>query len=345
MVKSNKAQSTTQIPGSSDVKSHHQENRKALVFKQEVDPDLLSHDYNQTRRPSLPYGIIINDNPAGILIPYDQLVKAEWKQIPPVEELTTVELTEAVSGLFLLEARMLILAFVPEYIRYKDIKENGEIAGTFVGLYDDYRQNFDKKIHDACSEHALIFLDPKNQPLHQVPIVVRFKNVALWSFKSAREEFYRHLERAFADYFNVDYSGKNDKWRSLGVLNIEFRAVKEGEGKNKSFCCKTHSITKPTESNLPKLYLGKPQQKKTIWSLHNSIAGFTEAGEAQLPALAAGTEPEVQVLPPENSRNKGKSKPPRKIAQVEAEPDAELKELDNFDVAAEVEVEVDAEAD
>ena len=306
----------------------------------EVDPELLTSSYNQTRRPSLPYGIIINDNPAGILIPSEQLIKAEWKLMPTEEELTTVELTEAVTGLFLSNARMLVLAFVPEYIRYKDIEENGELAGTFIGLYDEYRQALDKKTQEVCSEHALIFLNSKNQPLHKVPIVVRFKNVALWSFKSAREEFYRHLEKVFADYFEVDYSGKNDKWRSLGVLNIKFQAIKEGKGKNRSDCCKTVSISKPSLENLPKLFLGTPQHKKILWGLHQDIAGFIEAGESQLPALAKSGEPEVKVLPTVDSRgSKSKSKPPRRIKQVE-EPDAELDELDDFET-----VPVDAEVD
>ena len=39
----------------------------------EVDTDLLSDVYNQVRRPQLPYGIVVNDKPAGILIPIDQL--------------------------------------------------------------------------------------------------------------------------------------------------------------------------------------------------------------------------------------------------------------------------------
>jgi len=74
---------------------------------------------------------------------------------------------------------------------------------------------------------------------------VRFKKVALWSFKSAREEFYRALEKTFADYFNVPFSGKNDRWQSFGVLEAEFKAVKEGEGKNKHDCYKTVVYTKP----------------------------------------------------------------------------------------------------
>ena len=42
----------------------------------EIDPELFESKYNQTRKPSLPYGIIINDQPAGILIPTDQLIKS-----------------------------------------------------------------------------------------------------------------------------------------------------------------------------------------------------------------------------------------------------------------------------
>jgi len=131
------------------------------------------------------------------------------------------------------------------------------------------------------------------------------------------------------------------------VLNVEFRALKEGEGKNKSFCCKIHSITQPTDANFHKLFLGQKPQKKLIWGLHNSIAGFIEASDAQLPAIAAGAEPEVQALPESvtNRKGRGKLSPPRKIAQVEGGTDSELEELDEFSEAAEVEVEVDSEED
>ncbi|NJK69432.1 MAG: hypothetical protein HC941_25505 [Microcoleus sp. SU_5_3] len=345
MVRSNNAKAPTKTVQKFSENSNTQKNK--TVDSCEIDPELFNREYNQTRKPSLPYGIIINDNPAGILIPSDQLAKAEWYAMPNVEELTTVELTEKVTGLLLQKARMLVLAFVPEYIRYKDIEENGELAGTFIGLYDEYRDYLDKKTQEVCSEHALIFLNSKNQPLHQIPIVVRFRNVALWSFKSAREEFYRNLERAFADRFGRDYSGKNDKWRSLGVLNVEFRALKEGEGKNKSFCCKTYSITRPTPANFHKLFLGQKQQKELIWGLHNSIAGFTDASDTGLPVIAAGVEPKVQALPESVTSRKGRNKlsPPRKIAQVEAETDSELEDKDDFSEAAEVEVEVDSEED
>jgi Family of unknown function (DUF5895) len=54
----------------------------------------------------------------------------------------------------------------------EDIEENGEQAGSFISSYEDYRYNLDKKTQDVCSEHALVFLDRNNQPLHRIPIVI-----------------------------------------------------------------------------------------------------------------------------------------------------------------------------
>jgi hypothetical protein len=292
----------------------------------EIDPELLDDSYNQVRKPLLPYGIVVNDKPAGLLIPEDQLEKAGWIEMPTEDDLTTVTLTEDVTGLLITEGRLLVLAFAPEYIRYKSDVE--EVGGSFVGLYDDYRNSLDKRTMDVCSEHAIMFLNDKNKPLHTTPIVVRFKNVALWSFKSVREEFYRSLEKTFADYFQVPFSGKSDKWRSLGVLEVEFKAVKEGEGKNKHNCCKTVAYTKPTIENFPQLYLGKPAAKSLVWQQHDAIAGFNEP--QSLPALPGeSTSVEVEVLPPSKNKNKTQTvrksktatKPPRKIQVVEDDDD------------------------
>ena len=293
----------------------------------EIDPELLEDKYNELRKPSLPYGIVINDKPAGILIPTEQLTKAKWLEEIDENSLTTVELTEEVTGLFLTKCRMIVLAFVPEYVRWKDIEENFEKAGTPIALYEDYRNRLDKKTQDVVSEHALDFLNNKNQPLHEIPIVVRFKNVALWSFKSAREKFYNALEKVFAEYYDIPYSGKSDKWRSLGVLNIQFQAIKEGEGKNKSFCCKTYRITTPTLSNLTKLFLGQPKRKEQIWNFHENIAGFTESNNNQLPALTSSAEPEIQVLTGETESNRK----PRQISQVTEDDSEDDDFLDNVE--------------
>ena len=291
-------------------------------FDFEIDPELLEPNYNQVRRPILPYGIVVNEQVAGILIPEEQLEKANWFVMPTEDEMTTIGLTEDVTGLLLSKCRLCVLAFVPEYIRYKT--DVPDLGGTIVGLYEEYKAQLDKKTMDVASEHAIVFLDKNNRPLHSTPIVVRFKNVALWSFKAARDEFYRLLEKTFADYFQIPFSGKNDKWRSLGILEVEFKGIKEGEGSNRSYCCKTISYTKPTVNNFPSLYLGRPQQKNTLWGLHDSIAGFTEA-----PALPGTAEPQIQVLPSPPVSHKGENgkkpsagrKPPRTIAAEVVEDD------------------------
>lgn len=302
----------------------------------EIDPELLEPGYNQVRRPILPYGIVVNEQVAGILIPEDQLGKANWFVMPTEEKMTTIGLTEDVTGLLLSKCRLCLLAFVPEYIRYKN--DVPDLGGSVIGLYEEYKAQLDKKTMDVASEHALVFLDENNRPMHSTPIVVRFKNVALWSFKAARDEFYRLLEKTFAGYFQIPFSGKNDKWRSLGILEVEFKGVKEGEGSNKSYCCKTINYTKPTIQNLPSLYLGRPQQKNTLWGLHDSIAGFTEA--AALPGTA---EPQIQVLPPiswtlENPKKQNSEhKPPRRITDEVIENDNDFdddlyeEEFDDFD--------------
>jgi hypothetical protein len=311
---------------SSRSKNNNAPNIDAYEFEEtqfEIDPELFNDEYNQTRRPILPYAIIVNDKPAGILIPTEQLEKAGWSNIPEENELTTVTLTEDVTGLLITEARLLVLGFAPEYIRYKTDEKLNELSGSYAGLYDDCKHNLDKKKMDVCSEHALIFLDGHNQPLHTTPIIVRFKNVALWSFKSVREEFYRSLEKSFAEYFQKPFKGKSDKWRSLGILEVRFKAIKEGTGRNQHYCCKTVSYTKATIKNLPKLYLGTSSTKALIWEQHNVIAGFNEP--QSLPALP-GESLIVEVIPPttkdKDKKSKiSKSQPPRKIQQIEDDDD------------------------
>jgi len=129
-----------------------------------LDPELLESEYNQVRRPVLPYRVVVNDNPAGILIPTEQMEKAGWLAMPSEEELTTVSLTEDVTGLLVTSPRMLVLGYVPEYIRYKNGTE--DVGGTVVGLYEKLQQALDKKTMDVCSEHALVFLDSHTPTQH-----------------------------------------------------------------------------------------------------------------------------------------------------------------------------------
>jgi len=312
--------------------------KKATSIEEfEIDPELLNPEYDQVRRPVLPYGIIINENPAGILIPVDQIEKAGWiGAMPSEDKLHSVTITtEDVTGLLITEARILALGYVPEYIRYKSDVE--EVGGVVVGLYEDHKGELDKKTMEVCSEHAIVFLDKHNQPLHTTPIVIRFRNVALWSFKTAREGFYRELEKTFAQYFGVKFSGKNDKWRSLGVIECKFEAVKEGTGKNRHLCCKTSEYTTPTIENFPRLFLGTTALKSMIWGMHDNIAGFTN------PVLEAS--PEVKALPPaETPALKGSKARKVEAVVVDEDEDEDLdldSELDDDDFDDDLDMEED----
>ncbi|MFM6397228.1 MAG: DUF5895 domain-containing protein, partial [Planktothrix sp.] len=109
----------------------------------EIDPELLESRYNFVRRPILPYGIVVNEQVAGILIPEDQLEKANWLVFPTDEEMTTISLTEDVTGLLLSKCRFCVLAFIPEYIRYKN--DIPDLGGSVVGLYEEYKSQLNKK--------------------------------------------------------------------------------------------------------------------------------------------------------------------------------------------------------
>lgn len=259
-----------------------------------VDPELLDPEFNEMRKPRLPYGIVVNDSPAGILIPTDQLESAGWLELP--EELDEIVIGEnTVAGLFLTECRLVVLAKVPPYIRYKDaeqLTERGEdetLAHTLVGPYETHQTHLDKALMEVCGEHAVVFFDENDQPLHTTPVVIRFKNVALWSFISTYEDYYRKVERAFAEAVNQPYSGKSDKWRSLVIVPVQFTAEKQGKGRNKSNCCKTVVDFVPTPENLFDVFLGTPKGKALVWGLHPEVAGFVESA------------PTAAALPPAQS--------------------------------------------
>lgn len=264
-----------------------------------VDPELLNPEFNETRRPRLPYGIIVNDNPAGILIPVDQLESAGW--LNPPDELDDIIIGEnTVIGLFLSECRLVVLAKVPPYIRYKDADQLTErggdetLAHTLVGPYDTHQIHLDKALMEVVSEHAVVFLDENDQPLHTTPIVIRFKNVALWSFISTCDDYYRKVEKAFAELVNLPYSGKSDQWRSLVVVPVAFTPEKQGKGKNKSLCCKAVIEVVPTADTLFEVFLGTPQGKALIWGLHTEVAGFVESAPT---AMALPPAPAGDALP------------------------------------------------
>ncbi|MEG4803552.1 DUF5895 domain-containing protein [Microcoleus sp. ARI1-B5] len=252
------------------------ENNVSIASEFEFDASLLSEEFNAVRVPRLPYAIVINDNPCGIFIPEKNAIKAGWNNL---EDMTEIDLASGTKekGWFLQNVRMAVLGNVPPYIRYKSSDDNGDLKSTVVGSYEFDRHLLDKKTMEVCSEHLVMFVDKSNNLLHNRPLRIRFKNVALWSLRDAIEEFYVAMELCFAKLTNTQASGKTDKWRSLCVFAAEFKPVKEGEGSNKSWCMKVGNYSVPSIENFGSLFLGVQHQKDAIWECYDMNIGSLEA--------------------------------------------------------------------
>lgn len=248
---------------------------ESLVSEFQFDPALMGEEFNAPRVPRLPYGIVINDNPSGLFIPEKNAVKAGWVGLT-AEAMTELELPsgEKSKGIFLSSVRMSILGNVPPYIRYKNSDDNGDMKSVVVGSYQFDRDLLDKKTMEVCSEHLIMFLGAENNFLHTRPIRIRFKNVALWSLLESLEDFYLAMEMQFAKLANIKASGKNDRWRSLCIFECLFKGIKEGEGSNKSYCCKVETFTMPNPENFQRLFLGATANGcANIWEAYDMNVG------------------------------------------------------------------------
>lgn len=269
---------------SAEIVENVENNVTSLVSEFEFDTSLLGEEFNAVRVPRLPYGIIVNDNPCGIFISEKNAIKAGWSNL---EGMIEHEFPSGAKekGFLFSTARMAVLGNVAPYIRYKSSDENGDLKSTVVGSYEFDRDLLDKKTMEVVSEHLVIFVDESNNLLHSRPIRVRFKNVALWSFREAIEEFYMAMELCFAKLTNTQASGKTDKWRSLCVFAVEFKPEKEGEGSNRSWCMKVDKFSMPSLQNFGLLFLGAKHRKDVIWEFYDM-----NVGSLQTKALSAAPE-------------------------------------------------------
>ena len=269
------------------------ESVESIVTEFQFDPALMGEEFNAVRIPRLPYGIVINDNPAGLFIPEKNAVKAGWVDLEPTS-LTEIELPggEKAKGIFLKSVRMIILGSVPPYIRYKTSDELGDMRGVIVGSYSESHHLLDKKTMEVCSEYLLVFLSANNDLLHTRPIRIRFKNVALWTLLDALEDFYISMEIKFAQMTNTKAVGKSDRWRALCVFEGDFVAMKEGEGSNKSYCCKVVRFTLPEFANFHTMFLGlgTPQKSAKIWEIHDMNIGALPRLSAESNQLLLGSK-------------------------------------------------------
>ena len=248
----------------------------------DIDPSLLSEEFNCKRAKRFPYGVVINSENAGLFIPEKNLSKAGWLSEPELVEKELSGGTEI--GLFLTNPRMIILGFVDPYLKYKDSElVPVELRNTVIDWYDGFGGEIDKKMMDAVSEHLIMFLDESNNFLHEVPVRIRFKNVALWSLKESVGSYYSEAEMSFSRLLNIKHSSKDDKWRALCVIQVQFKGIKEGTVKGSSYCCKVVDYVKPNLENFPKLFMGTRVKMNAVIEKYDSSIGFDEQVKLLLP--------------------------------------------------------------
>jgi len=247
-----------------------------------IDPSLLSEEFNCKRPKRFPYGVVINSENAGLFIPEKNLSKAGWLSEAQLVEKDLSGGTE--TGLFLTNPRMIILGFLNPYLKYKDADAVPvELRNTVIDWYDSYVGEIDKKMMDAVSEHLIMFLDESNNFMHEVPFRIRFKNVALWSLKEALSNYYSEAELTFSKLVGIKHSSKDDKWRALCVIQVQFKGVKEGTVKESSYCCKVVDYVKPNLENFPKLFMGTKAKMDEVLEKYDSTIGFGEEVKLFMP--------------------------------------------------------------
>lgn len=277
----NESTNSTENQGTNEMNEMNETNQD-FTSEFEIDPSLLSEEFNCKRAKRFPYGVVVNSENAGLFIPEKNLSKAGWFSKPELVEKNLPGGVE--TGLFLTDARMIVLGFVDPYLKYKDTEiVPVELRNTMIDWYDGYAGEIDKKMMDAVSEHLIMFLDENNNFLHEVPIRIRFKNVALWSLKEALDRYYSEAELTFARLMNLKPSSKDNKWRALCVIQIQFKGVKEGKTKESSFCCKVFDYLRPDAHNFPKLFMGTRVKMNAVMEKYDSSIGFDEQFKLMLP--------------------------------------------------------------
>lgn len=202
----------------------------------------------------LPFGIVLNQkNQCGLFISEKQAAAANIYYEP--EYLISIpEFEEDNTGILLTEIQATILARTPSYLRYKHDEALGELSGTIVGPYNYDTHQKNKQQIDACVDVAFMFYNTDLQPLNNVPISVRFKNVSRWKFESALDSYYRAVEIAFynAKSITKNRTQHDQRWRSNILLNLQCTEEIYGpeKGKKSSIAIWTIENEHPTKDNV-----------------------------------------------------------------------------------------------
>ncbi|MBD2093335.1 hypothetical protein H6F67_26170 [Microcoleus sp. FACHB-1515] len=313
-----------------------------------VDPEMLDARYDQMRRRPIPSGIVVNDDPAGILIPVDQLKACGWQPKVTKKQLHTYRpKKEPITGLLLMQVRMLILGHTELFV---ERKRRAEGKRTILGWASEIGDRFNKRTMSLCRSYLMVFLDENNQPLHTTPLKVTFKNVARVNLEIALEKYYGAAEAITAKlYPNAAESrtqGKSDTWRSHVVIELEFKPEYEGK-QDQSLCCKVGQMTRITGRNYDQYLLGDSIGMAQVKVIRGTIADILGNLDA-LPAIAEAQSAKALPTAAANAADEAGDAIDVEAVDVEVEDDVddftaddEREDEDDFDLEDEDEDDLD----
>lgn len=287
-----------------------------MVAKKDIT-DFFGDDLNSGVDPkSKRQGYVIAHNKSkenvGFILPKDSARSCQWKAYKTANwERHKFESGDTSDVLYLTKPRVLVLYATPLYAVNKESRE-------FLGTIDWETYVHDSELFKLQRECLLMFLDEKNQFLHERPVKYKAQGTAGVSFVKQCLNFYQELENQFYDLaiqngqefplgrstFNSDFSELEQPlpWHNVSVFCPEFAAVVASNPRKpqeSSIVCETQAYVKPTQENCFDFW-----RKDLKQSLNKLTLDAIGAGWGRRVLNSAKTE----VLPAEQLKSNGNSK-------------------------------------
>lgn len=176
-----------------------------------------------------PIAQVINNQDAtkvGLFIKEDALDTIKWKGEPATHTHIFSGNTEE-RGVLLQSPAMNIIQVSNRFIELRESSEDGTKAGTLLNMvfespdgYEFYQANKDKYVLRRF--YFVFVLGEDGENLHEIPIAISLKGVAMTKFGLALTSFRESMETAFAAQYNVTKASKVDEFHRLGIFKPKF---------------------------------------------------------------------------------------------------------------------------
>jgi len=209
-----------------------------------------------------------------------------WKGKAPTDEHCFSDGTIE-KGALLQEFRAQFILTSPRFIENKG--ERSQILGSYESpdaaeMYRQMKEAGEKVTLRTL--HLIQLVDEKNNPLHDVPLVLSIHGAAAAVLGKALGEFRQKLEMAFANAQKLPYSPKGERFHALGVFHCKFAIEQAGSGADKSPIAGAQLASTATDNTL-ELYLDLTTAQRT-WDMQKAFAGFAKQFFGDIAAETGG---------------------------------------------------------